>query len=111
MTTTIPSRLSFAGKVSPGNTIEVRWIVGHAMESGFRLNDSGRAIPRNIINQVNVRLNDKLILQARPGTGLSAHPYLAFSLVVPPTGGTLSVEWVDDLGQHGQIQQQLRLST
>ncbi|MFZ2736679.1 MAG: thiosulfate oxidation carrier complex protein SoxZ [Burkholderiaceae bacterium] len=109
MTTPIPSRLSFAGKVSAGNTIEVRWIAGHAMESGFRLNDAGQPIPRNIINQVRVSLNDKLILEAKTGTGLSAHPYLAFSLLVPPQGGTVSVQWVDDLGQRGQVQQQLRL--
>ena len=109
MATLIPSRLSFAGRIRPGNTIEARWIVGHPMETGFRVDDSGRPIARNIITAVRVRLDDKLILEAEPGTGLSAQPYLAFSLVVPPSGGTVTVEWVDDHGESGRVQQLLLL--
>lgn len=104
-----PARLSFVGKMRPGNTIEVRWIVGHPMETGFRVNDAGQRIPRNIITQVRFKLNDTLILEAETGTGLSAHPFLAFSLVVPPEGGMLSVEWLDDQGDSGRVQQLLLL--
>lgn len=109
MATTIPSRLSFSGRIRPGQPIEVRWIVGHPMETGFRVDDSGHPIARNIITAVRVRLNDRLLLEAEPGTGLSAQPYFAFSLVVPPQGGTVTVEWVDDRGDHGQVQQLLLL--
>ena len=110
MATQILSRLSVAGTVKPGNTVEARWIVGHPMETGFRLDDSGQRIPRNIITAVRVRLNGKLILEIEPGTGLSAHPYLAFPVVVPEGGGTLVVDWVDDRGQSGQVQHILLLS-
>jgi thiosulfate oxidation carrier complex protein SoxZ len=109
MATSNPSRLSFVGSVRPGNTIEVRWIVGHPMETGFRVDDSGRPIPRNIITVVRVRINDALLLEAETGTGMSANPYLAFPLVVPTDGGTVTVEWLDDRGQRGQVQQLLLL--
>ncbi len=105
----LPSRLSFVGKVRPGNTIEARWIVGHPMETGFRIDDSGRRITRNVITLVRVLLNDVLLLDMEPGTGLSANPYLAFSLVVPAQGGNVSVEWLDDAGRRGHVQQMLLL--
>jgi sulfur-oxidizing protein SoxZ len=105
----IPSRLSLHGKIRPGNIIEARWIVGHPMETGFRVDDEGRPIARNIITVVRVLLNGKLILEAEAGTGLSAQPLLAFSVVVPPQGGTLVVEWRDDKGASGRAQQGLIL--
>lgn len=105
----IPSRLSLHGRLRPGNTIEARWIVGHPMETGFRVDDEGRPIARNIITVVRALLNGKLILEAEPGTGLSAQPLLAFSVVVPAEGGMLAVEWRDDKGASGRTQQLLIL--
>lgn len=109
MATNIPSRLTFAGAIRPGNTIEARWIVGHPMETGFRVDDSGQRILRNVITQVLVLVNDKLTLELEPGTGMSANPYLAFPVTVPLTGGSVRVEWLDDAGQRGSVQQLLVL--
>jgi sulfur-oxidizing protein SoxZ len=108
-TTTIPSRLTFIGAIRPGNTIEARWIVGHSMETGFRVDDSGQRIPRNVITRVRFFVNGKLTLELEPGTGMSANPYLAFALTVPVNGGRVRVEWLDDAGQQGSVQQLLLL--
>ncbi len=109
MATNIPSRLSFVGRVRPGNTIEARWIAGHPMETGFRIDDGGQRIERNVITTVRVLLNGRLVLDVEPGTGLAANPYLAFPITVPAGGGTVLVEWVDDKGQRGSVQQLLLL--
>lgn len=109
MATQIPSRLTFVGTIRAGNTIEARWIVGHPMETGFRIDDSGQRITRNIVTQVRVLLNGKLILDVEPGTGLAANPYLAFPVLVPPGGGNVVVEWMDDTGSRGNTQQILLL--
>jgi sulfur-oxidizing protein SoxZ len=110
MATQIPSRLTFFGTIKPGNTIEARWIVGHPMETGFRVDDSGQRILRNVITQVSVFVNGKLILDLEPGTGMSANPYLAFPVTVPAQGGSVSVEWLDDAGQRGSVQALLLLA-
>ncbi|MEP6792252.1 MAG: thiosulfate oxidation carrier complex protein SoxZ [Ramlibacter sp.] len=107
MATEILSRLTFVGTVKPGNTIRARWVAGHPMETGFRLDDSGRNVRRNVITLVRVLLNGKAILEVEPGTGLSANPYLEFPLMVPEGGGTVSVEWLDDAGRRGSVQQLL----
>lgn len=105
----IPSRLSFAGSIRPGNTIEARWIAGHPMETGFRVDEAGQRVLRNVITNIRVSLNGRLILDVEPGTGISANPYLAFSLTVPRDGGTVAVEWIDDAGRRGNVQQDLPL--
>ena len=110
MATAIPSRLSLVGAVRAGNTIEARWIVGHPMETGFRVDDSGRPIARNIITLVRVRVNDRLVLEIEPGTGLSAQPYLAFPVVVPDGGGKVTVDWLDDRGNSGSVEQLLLMA-
>jgi len=109
MTTTIPSRLTFVGAIRPGNSIEARWIVGHPMETGFRVDDSGQRILRNVITQVRILVNGQLTLELEPGTGMSANPYLAFPVTVPLNGGSVRVEWLDDAGQRGSVQQLLVL--
>ena len=105
MATQIPSRLTFVGSMRPGNTIEARWIVGHPMETCFRVDDSGRRILRNVITQVRVSVNGKPILDLEPGTGMAANPYLAFPINIPEQGGSVTVEWLDDAGQRGSVQQ------
>lgn len=109
MATQIPSRLTFVGSIRPGITVEARWIVGHPMETGFRVDDSGRRILRNVITLVRVKVNDKPVLDLEPGTGMAANPYLAFPITVPARGGTVTVEWLDDAGQRGSVQQSFLL--
>lgn len=109
MATQIPSRLTFVGSIRPGNTVEARWIVGHPMETGFRVDDSGRRILRNVITLVRVKVNEKPVLDLEPGTGMAANPYLAFPVMVPAQGGTVTVEWLDDAGQRGSVQQSFLL--
>jgi sulfur-oxidizing protein SoxZ len=109
MAKTVLTRLSFLGDIQSGRSIEARWICNHPMETGFRVDDSGRKIPRNIITQVECKLNDKVILQVQPGTGWSSPAYLSFSFTVPPEGGMVTVSWVDDAGESGQMRQALLL--
>ena len=109
MATQYPSRLTIAGAMRAGNTVEARWIAGHPMETGLRADDVGRRIQRNIIIQARVLLDGKLLFEFEPGTGMSANPYLAFGFMVPAQGGVLSVHWVDDTGQRGSVQQVLLL--
>ena len=97
------------GAVKPGATVEARWSASHPMDSGFRVNDSGQRIPRNIIHSVRVFLNDQLILEADLGTAMTSPVYLSFPLVVPAEGGMVKVIWKDDAGLMGETQQRLML--
>ena len=109
MNAQVLSRLVFLGTVQSGLWIEARWSAAHPMDSGFRVDDSGRKIPRNIIHTVKVFLNDTLILEADLGTAMTSPVYLTFPILVPPGGGLVRVQWQDDQGLHGETQQRLVL--
>lgn len=81
----------------PGDVLEVRLIIGHAMESGLRRDDSGARIARNIINRVTCRYNGVEVFRAELGPGIAANPFLTF--FTRATGsGELVFDWVDDEG-------------
>lgn len=109
MSTSIPSRLSFTGTIRAGQTVQARWIVGHPMHTGLRVDDRGQPIPRHIIVQVWVWLDDTLVMEFETGSALSANPYIEFPIVVPAQGGIVRVEWLDDRGQRGRVQRALAI--
>ena len=109
MTSKVLTRLAFTGPVKAGLWTEARWSAAHPMDSGFRVDDSGQKIPRNIIHSVTVFLNDSLILEADLGTAMTSPLYLAFPLKVPQEGGLVRVIWQDDSGQQGETVQRLVL--
>lgn len=96
------ARLQVPPKVRAGEAVEVRLLVQHAMETGFRREADGRAVPMNVINSLVCRLGEVEVLRAEFGSGVSANPYLAF-WIVPPASGELVVEWVDDAGVKGRV--------
>lgn len=107
MSSPVLTRLAFAGSLKAGATVEARWSAAHPMDSGFRVDDSGQKIPRNIIHTVKVLLNEQLILEADLGTAMTSPVYLAFPVQVPAGGGLVRVLWMDDSGQAGETTQRL----
>jgi sulfur-oxidizing protein SoxZ len=102
-----PVRLTLAGPLRPHSDVEVRLMLGHDMETGFRHDSSGVRVPKNIIETITVKLDQTLIFEATLGTGMSANPMLFFPLTLPPDGGTLTVTWLDDQGRSGSTRKLL----
>lgn len=67
------------------------------METGFRFDVNGSAIPKNVINQLVCRYNGVEVFRAELGSGIAANPYLQF-LAVAEASGTFVFEWIDDNG-------------
>jgi sulfur-oxidizing protein SoxZ len=80
-----------------GEVIEVRALIAHPMETGYRAGPEGRLLPRNIIQRFTCRYNGELVFSAELFPAISANPYLAFS-VLAHTTGTLSLTWEGDNG-------------
>ena len=77
---------------------EVKVLMQHPMETGFRKDDSGAAVPPHFITEVVARHKDRVVLQAQFGTAVSRNPYLAFRFKGGAAGDAIVVEWVDNLG-------------
>jgi sulfur-oxidizing protein SoxZ len=83
-----------------GQVLEVRVLIQHPMETGFRFDVMGTPIPKNVVNTVVCRYNGVEVLRAELGPGVAANPYLQFHARVEASGA-FEVEWVDDAGERG----------
>ena len=80
-----------------GEVIEVRATIGHPMETGFRPDDSGALLPRNIITRFGCRYNGALVFSAELYSAVAANPYIAFFTTATDTG-SLVLTWEGDNG-------------
>ncbi len=103
----LPVRLSLSGPVRPNAEVEVRLLLGHVMETGFRHDSSGVQVPKDILQFVKVHVGDTLVFEAELGTGMAANPMFFFSLALPPQAGDMVVSWADHQGRSGQLSRPL----
>ena len=94
------ARIQIPNQATRGEVVEIRIAIQHPMETGFRRDDGGRAIPKNVINQFVCRYNGVEVFRAEMGSGVAANPYLDF-YVVADASGELVFDWVDDNGKTG----------
>ncbi|MBL8515883.1 MAG: thiosulfate oxidation carrier complex protein SoxZ [Betaproteobacteria bacterium] len=96
------ARLRVPDTARPGDIVEVRLLIQHDMETGFRRDMQGRAVPMNVITEVRARYGESEVFRAELGSGVSANPYLAFPVRALKTG-EIRIEWVDSAGVRGGV--------
>lgn len=80
-----------------GDVVQIKTVVTHEMEPGYRKNKDGTVAPRNIVQSFTASFDGKEVFSAEFGPGVSANPYLAFYLKI--TGpGDLELKWRGDRG-------------
>jgi len=94
------ARIQVPNQVKRGEVMTVRVALQHPMETGFRYDNNGRPIPKNVINTLVCRYNGVEVFRAEFGSGISANPYLQFH-VRAEASGELVFDWVDDVGERG----------
>ena len=95
-------RVQVPATVRKGEVFEVRVLVQHPMETGFRRDMNGRAIPINLLDRVSCRYGGREVFSAELGSGVAANPYISF-YVVAEASGPVQVEWSDDKGDKGSF--------
>jgi sulfur-oxidizing protein SoxZ len=80
-----------------GEVIEIRTLIGHPMETGYRPGAEGKVLPRNIIRRFTCRYNGEPVFSAELFPAIAANPYLAFHTVATDSGA-LSFTWEGDNG-------------
>ena len=85
-------------KAKRGQVIEIKTLISHVMETGYRRDATGAAIPRDIINAFVCSYNGTEIFRADLHQAIAANPFITFFTVATETG-TLEFKWTDDNGQ------------
>jgi len=86
-------------KAKRGQVIEIKTLISHIMETGFRHDNVGKAIPRNIITNFVAHYNGEEIFRADLFPAIAANPFVSFHTLATESG-TIDFEWTGDNGFH-----------
>lgn len=94
-------RLSVPSTARRGDLIELKALIQHPMESGFRRGSRGELIPRDIITKFECLYNGEPVFSADFHPAVSANPILTFHTIATESG-EITFRWVDQNGQSWQ---------
>jgi len=84
-------------KAKRGQVVEIKTLISHVMESGFRHGTNGRDIPRDIITSFSCRYNGEEIFATQLFPAIAANQFITFHTVATESG-TLAFQWIGDNG-------------
>jgi len=84
-------------KAKRGEIIEIKTLISHIMETGFRRDNVGKPIPRNIITQFTCTYNGDEIFRVDLHPAIAANPFISF-FTTATESGTIAFEWTGDNG-------------
>lgn len=87
-------RISAPDTAAKGDIIELKALIQHPMETGYRRNSKGDVIPRDIITRFKCTYAGDTVFEAEFGPGIAANPFLTF-FTRATRSGTLEFIWTD----------------
>jgi sulfur-oxidizing protein SoxZ len=99
--------INLPSRAKRSEIIEIKTLIAHPMETGYRLDSTGAAIPRDIIDRFVCSYNGDEIFRAELFPAIAANPFIAF-FTTATESGELVFSWTDD---HGQTQTEVRQIT
>jgi len=89
------SKIQLPDSARRGEPVEIRILIQHPMETGFRRDAGGQRVPRNALHSFACRYNGVEVFRATLSTGIAANPVLRFFIRADKTG-ELDFWWLDD---------------
>lgn len=80
-----------------GEIIEIKTLISHVMETGFRHDSVGTVIPRDIITDFICTYNGTEIFGATLYPAIAANPFITFHTLATESG-TIAFKWTGDNG-------------
>ena len=80
-----------------GEIIEIKTLISHPMESGFRVGTNGALIARDIIQRFACTYNGEEIFRAELSPAIAANPFISF-FTTATESGRIEFSWSGDNG-------------
>jgi sulfur-oxidizing protein SoxZ len=91
------ARINVPKTARRGEIIEIRTLISHVMENGFRRTHLGVPLPRNIITSFTCSYNGVEVCRVTLYPSIAANPFVSFTTVATESG-TLIFNWQGDNG-------------
>jgi sulfur-oxidizing protein SoxZ len=89
--------INVPAKAKHGDIIEIKTLISHPMESGYRVGTNGTMIPRDIIRRFVCTYDGEEIFRAELSPAIAANPFISF-FTVATKSGSIAFEWTGDNG-------------
>ena len=89
--------INVPAKAKRGDIIEIKTLMSHIMETGYRHLASGEIVPRDIVTSFACRFNGKEIFRADLFPAIATNPFITFFTTVTESG-KFEFEWIGDRG-------------
>jgi sulfur-oxidizing protein SoxZ len=109
MASGVKPRVKVPKTASAGDTITIKTLISHKMESGQRKGKDGSPIPRSIINRFTCDFNGQNVLDVTMEPAISTNPYFQFQALVPEAGDFVFT-WYDDDGSVYDITKSVKMA-
>lgn len=97
MASGVKPRVRVPKTAAAGETITIKTLISHKMESGQRKDGDGNVIPRSIINRFVADFNGQNVIDVTLESAISTNPFFEFDAIVPEAG-EFKFTWYDDDG-------------
>jgi sulfur-oxidizing protein SoxZ len=84
-------------KAKRGQVIEIKTLISHVMETGYRHTETGARIARDIVTEFSCTYNGSEIFRATLYPAIAANPFLTFHTVATDSG-KIVFHWTGDNG-------------
>ena len=84
-------------KAKRGEVIEIKTLMSHIMETGYRRTAAGELVPRDIVTSFACRYNGVEIFRADLFPAIAANPFITF-FTVATESGKFEFDWIGDKG-------------
>ncbi len=106
----VKPRVKVPRKAKAGETVTIKTLISHPMESGQRKDrKTGELIPRKIINKFEATFNGEAVITVDIDPAVAANPYFKFDMVVPEAG-TVAFAWTDDDGSVYATEKKIKIA-
>ena len=81
-----------------GDTGDIRVLMNHPMETGQRKDASGKVVPLHFIQNIEVKVNGKVVIEGQISQAVSRNPVFSFRVKGVKAGDKVEVSWLDNKG-------------
>ena len=85
--------------VLKGETVEVKALIAHVMETGQRKDADGNLVPAHYIETLTATCGGREVFRAEWGASIARNPYLAFRFKGARIGDKITLTWTDTAGE------------
>ena len=102
------ARLIVPPLVRAGEEFQIRLLIQHPMETGFRRDVDGNVLETNLLETLSLDFEGQPVFNALTMNALTANPFLTFVVVIKQSG-KFNARWRDMKGNVGSISASVRV--